>query len=290
VRVIVTGAAGFVGRHVVETLRARGLDVCAAGHDAEDVRELRLEDEVMDLVRSVAPQGVIHLAAPASPEELARDPEGGNANVVRPAVNLMEALAQHAPGARLLLVSSASAYGRALRLPMDEAHPLAPTEGFGAARAAVEHMSRAYVARGLDLVIARPFTLLGAPLAPGRPPRSPFTDWARAGVSGARELSAAGLELRRDLLDVRDAAEALAVLLERGARGEAYNVCSGSAVTLSEVFAKLAPGAMAIPEPPPRSAPPVWMGDPSRLAALGWRARHSWQDAAEALLASVRGC
>ncbi len=290
-RVLVCGAAGHAGGHLVARLRAQGDDVVAAGHDAEEVVDFRVPDDVHALVRACAPDAVVQLAGPASAAAMALDPLEGNGNVVQPCVHVMEAAVQHAPRARLLLVTGHAVYGRAHRLPMDEAHPRAPSDGFGAAKAAVEYMAQGYVARGLDVVIARPFPYTGPPAAPEA--RGAWADgevarWALAGVRGEPTCEVAAPARRIDLSDVRDVVEGYVCLLARGARGEAYNLCSGAAVSVEELFAEAAPGVGLLPAEGTSSAPVV-LGDASRARALGWTPAHARAETLRDLRAALAG-
>ena len=101
-RSLVTGAGGYIGSALCAALRARGADVVAVGHglsdEARGALELRNLEEVRAVIEEVRPSVVYHLGGTATSAEYARDPEGGNANVVRPSVNLFEAVASGAPG------------------------------------------------------------------------------------------------------------------------------------------------------------------------------------------------
>lgn len=269
--VLVTGAAGFAGTHLVAALRAAGRDVVGAGHGCDRSVDFRLAEDVAELVAEVRPSAVIHLAGTSTLEELLRDPHGGNYNVVQPAVNVLEAVATNAVGARVVLCSPCEVYGRASRLPTDEGSPLAPADLYGAARAAVEFMSRSYAARGVPVVVARAFHFTG----PGQDRRSPLGDLAARAVRG-EPLVAGNLELRRDYSDVRDIVAGLVLLADEGRPGEAYNLCSGSTRSMRELAEKLVGPDVEITLDPARiraGEPAVFLGSPARAEALGWRRR-----------------
>ncbi|MFZ5482170.1 MAG: NAD-dependent epimerase/dehydratase family protein [Myxococcota bacterium] len=245
-RALVTGAAGFAGRHLVAHLRARGDDVVEAGHACEESVDFRIAEDVAALTRRASPEVVFHLAGTSDPAEFARDVASAHLNVVQPAVNLLEALAFHGKGARLVLVTGWQVYGRPPRLPLDETCPVQPADLFGTAKGAVEFIARGYRQRGVDYVVARPFHHLG----PGRRPLS--------GDPAAR----------RDLTDVRDVVAGYVLLAERGVAGEAYNLCSGRAVALADV-----PHV-----PAPSKEPPVLLGSPAKAEALGWVRRFALEE------------
>ena len=283
-RVIVTGAGGFAGRHLTHHLRESSCEVIAAGHAADVSMDFRMADEVHALVARVQPHVVYHLAGTSSVAEVARDPAGGNANIVQPAVNVLEAVAQHAPGARVLLVSTCHVVGRPARLPIDETAPLAPTDLYGAARAAVEYMVRTYLARGVDVVTARAFHHTG----PGQSPRFALAGWAARAVRGEREIAVGNLGLRRDYSDVRDIVAGYALLAERAERGSVVNLCSGVARSLADIFAEVAPGCIPVVDAARvRSGEtPALLGSPTRAEALGWVRRHPWERTVADLRAS----
>jgi GDP-4-dehydro-6-deoxy-D-mannose reductase len=286
-RVMVTGAGGFAGKHLTHHLRSAGHDVVAAGHATDVSMDFRMAEEVHALVAQVQPQVVYHLAGTSSVAEVARDPAGGNANIVQPAVNVFEAVAQHAPRARVLLVSSCHVVGRPARLPIVEDAPLAPTDVYGAARAAVEYMVRTYLTRGVDIVIARAFHHTG----PGQSPRFVLADWAARACRGDREIPVGNLELRRDYSDVRDIVAGYALLAERAERGSVVHLCSGVVRSLADLFAEVAPGCIPVVDASRvrGGEPPVILGSPARAEALGWERRHPWERTVADLRAGA-GC
>jgi GDP-4-dehydro-6-deoxy-D-mannose reductase len=266
-RVLVTGAAGFAGRHLVAHLRARGDDVVAAGHGAEVSIDFRMAGDVAALVAEVAPDIVYHLAGTSSLAEMLRDPAGGHYNIVQPAVHVLEAAATRAPATRVLLVSTCHVYGRAARLPTDEACPLHPTDLYGAARAAVEYITDNYRQRGVPIVVARAFHHTG----PGQDRRFALGDWA---ARGGGEVTVGNLEVRRDYSDVRDVVAGYRLLAEVGVPGEAYNLCSGAARSMRALFGLLlGPDARPVEDPARvrTNEVPVFLGSPARAEALGWR-------------------
>ncbi len=284
--VLVTGAGGFAGRHLVAALEEEGREVVSAGHATDRSVDFRVAEHVRELIEEVRPSVVFHLAGTSTLAELLRDPQGGNYNVVQPAVNLLEAVAEAAPGARVVLCSPCEVYGRASRLPTDERSPLAPLDLYGAARAAVEFIVRSYAGRGVSVVIARAFHFTG----PGQDRRSPLGDLA-ARVARHEPLRVGNLALRRDYSDVRDIVRGLVLLAERGEPGEAYNLCSGATRSMRELAGKLAGEGAILTEDPTLSHPgeaPVYLGSPARAEALGWRRRWELDRTLADLLASYR--
>ncbi len=292
-RVLVTGADGFVGRYAIPSLLGRGHEVIAAygrgeppaaARPADRLRWVALELTDPESVRhaaAVRPDAVLHLAAVSSGSEARRDPaHAWEVNAVG-TVRLLQALVEtrgDGPGPRTLVVSTGEVYGVGDPRPRTESEPPAPVSPYAASKAAAEIAAlEAWRRAGLPAIIARAFQHTG----PGQPTRFVVPDFVErlreARRTGCPRVRTGNLAPVRDLLDVRDVVEAYALLLERGAPGEIYNVARGEGVPLAEVFRRLAElaGVDAVPEPDPalqRSADiPHLVGDPTKLRrATGW--------------------
>ncbi|HYF45832.1 MAG TPA: GDP-mannose 4,6-dehydratase [Acidimicrobiales bacterium] len=276
-RALVTGAAGFVGRHLVAELTAAGHQVTET--DRADGLDILDPEGLDELFASCRPEVVYHLAGQAdvggswsSPVETFRTNAEGTMNVLL-------AAAGHGVD-RVLAVASADVYGQvpADELPIVEDRPLRPHSPYGASKAAADVIAlQAHLGHGLGVIRARPFNHLG----PGQSDR--FVASALAGRIARNELTGGGevpvgdLTPRRDFTDVRDVVRAYRLLVERGEPGEAYNVCSGRDVAVQDVADRLVAMAerpMTLVPDPELFRPvdtPVLRGDPSRLqAATGW--------------------
>jgi len=249
VRVLVTGAAGFAGRYLVDALVAGGHEVVAsglaehAGAWPDGVSWRRLDVTSRRAVRAALEEtgagAVAHLAALADvfgservPEECLRVNAQGTREVLEAGVELRW------PG-RVLLVSSAQVYGRidASDLPLHEDVPLRPGSVYALSKAWAEMAGHYAGARGLDVVVARPYNHIG----PGLPERFvPSAFAARiARIEAGRDepvVAVGNLTPRRDFCDVRDIAAAYVTLLESGGRGEVYDVSSGQGLSIQELL------------------------------------------------------
>jgi GDP-4-dehydro-6-deoxy-D-mannose reductase len=266
--ILVTGAQGFVGTTLLEQLgeRARPTEVDVTDPGA-----------VADVLRESAPSGIVHLAALSSVSDAASDPEGAwRVNTIG-TVNVLEAARSHAPGARVLLVSTGEVYGRADEIPTTEEAPLAPVSQYAASKAAAELACGVARRAGLEVVVARAFQHEG----PGRDERFAVGSWtaqiARAEEAGGGTVLVGDLSARRDIADVRDVCRAYELLLEPSVPAETYNVASGHAVEMRGVLDLLVGMArcpIKVERDPARTRPSdlaVVCGDPSRLhAATGW--------------------
>jgi GDP-4-dehydro-6-deoxy-D-mannose reductase len=289
-RVLVTGAGGFVGGHLVRALRADGHRVFAAaqeGHplpaSADEVSWLPLEltssDSLARAMDQARPEAVFHLAAQSSVGESFADPLGTWETNATGTLRLVQALPQ---GARFLFVSSAEVYGVVpeAEQPIAETRALRPTNPYAASKAAAEMAVAQAAARGIHAVITRSFNHTG----PGHDPRFALASFARqlaAVRAGEAEpvLRVGNLEARRDYLDVRDVIAAYRLLLERGTPGEVYNVATGVAHSMRELVEMMidVSGTGARLEVDPERVRPVdvplLQGDPAKLRALGWEPR-----------------
>ncbi len=295
---LVTGADGFVGSHLVPRLVETGHQVLAAcrpggepvqnwigdpWRDAVQVVPFELNDPgVMRTALTPLCDAIVHLAAVASASEARQDP--GRAWVVNAAgtARLVEAIiaAREADGTDplVLVVSSAEVYGAGPATPRLEGDPLLPRSPYAASKvgtevAALEGWRRA----GLRVVVARPFPHTGPKQRPPYVVPSLVQRLLAAKAAGATRVPTGNLDPVRDLLDVRDVAEAYLGLLASGIPGEVYNIARGEGITLREVFCRLADlvGIRAEPVPDPALVRandiPHLVGDPAKLRrSTGW--------------------
>ena len=301
-KVLVTGADGFVGLRLVPRLLADGHETVAAVHphapnpagrfgpDGSRVSIVPLELPVAESIRSALAGGfdaVVHLAAVASGADARKDPGAAWRVNAEGTAALAEALAERAPNGRerplLLLISTAEVYGAGPPKPRVETDPVAPTSPYAATKVAAEIAATEVGRRtGLRVITVRPFPHTG----PGQDERYVVPGFARR-IRMARQIKApavrvGNLDVRREVMHVEDVVDAYSRILHRGKSGDIYNVASGREVTLQEVFERLCDiiGYRAIPEPHPslmRAGDiPYLVGDATRLrAATGWQPRRT---------------
>ena len=298
-RVLVTGARGFIGRHLVGSLKAAGADVIAAdrGGDADVKLDLRDADSVQGAIQSTRPAVVINLAAVADPRQAEADPIAAYDVNVLGQLRIILALRELAPDARLIVVGSALQYGRdGHDRPVRENDPQRPEGVYATTKAAADLQAvQHHRSDGLDIVRLRLFNVIG----PGRPeeyfPAPQIRQAAEILDRGAppviRTLS---LRDTLDFVDVRDAAQAIQDVAARGRSGAAYNVASGLSTPLRSVVDRLIEIAGIQAEVHERSATGasggrVVVGDPSLIARdTGWGVNRTLDDSLRDALIEVR--
>jgi GDP-4-dehydro-6-deoxy-D-mannose reductase len=304
-RVLVTGASGFVGRHLIDALRAGGHEPVAAGgpHDALPLSlDLRDQQSVQRVVDVAAADAIVHLAGQAFVPQSIADPLGTLAvNATGTAYVLDAARAYRdrvqAP-LRVLIVSSAEVYGvqRPERMPLDETTVPRPGNAYAASKLAAEAYALAWQrSYGLDCIVARAFNHIG----PGQDTRFVVSSFARqlADIAGGAPplMHVGNLEAQRDFLDVRDVVAAYVLLLANGRSGEVFNVCSGRPVAIREVLRQLitiAQVPVEIRDDPERmrsSDLPILCGDATKLRAqTGWEPHYSLATSLRDIYAAAR--
>lgn len=296
-RILVTGASGFVGQHLLAALRQRFPDgaVEAAGFDVSD------GVAVADGVAAARPAALVHLAAIAAPAEARRDPDAAWRVNLGGTLNLARAVLATAPDCVLLFASSADAYGRsfAAGTPLDETAPLAPLNAYGATKAAADLALGAMTADGLRCIRVRPFNHTG----PGQSEAFAVPAFARQIArieAGLQEpvIRVGALDAVRDFLDVRDVCAAYAEALARADAlppGAILNLASGQARRMADVLAGLlrASGVRAETRSEPSRLRPseisVASGDAGLARRLlGWTPRIAWEQTVHDVLADWR--
>lgn len=240
-RAFVTGASGFVGRHLVDALEG---DVAAPSRDELDLLDA---EAVRGAVAAAAPATVFHLAALASVGRSWDEPGTALRENVAMTLNVLEAARHDAPSAAVVVASSGEVYGPPKSLPVDESAPLRPQNPYAVSKAAADLLAGQYAdAHGLHVVRLRAFNQAG----PGQSDEYVAGTIARQiaeGVdAGASEIivRTGNPESARDFVDVRDAARAY-VAAARAPAG-AYNVCRGRSVSVRELV-ELAARAAPMP-------------------------------------------
>jgi GDP-4-dehydro-6-deoxy-D-mannose reductase len=287
-RTIVTGAAGFAGRHLVERLAATDdlhgwclPDTPRTGFPPAIVwHELDITDRsaVEHAVRDVRPDRLFHLAGAPSVETSWSNAVPHLSTNALGTANIVDAVRSTSPLCRVLVVTSAQVYHATSR-PIDEDAALVPQSPYGLTKLAQDLIATsAACVDELDVVVARPFNHIGPYQAPGFAVPSFARQIARIerGLDPP-VLRVGNLDTHRDFTDVRDVVDAYCRIMDRAPRGRAFNVCSGQAYRIGDLLDQLV-GLARVPirieTDPARLRPsdvPAIVGNASRLRAeLGW--------------------
>ena len=241
-RILVTGAFGFSGRHLIAHLRASpdnvviGVSRTARSEADHEVCDLLDPRDVARLVNRVRPERVFHLAGTFT-NDLRRDLD---ANVIG-THNLLQAIGRQNAEARVLLVGSAAEYGP-VPVGLDsipETQPLFPASVYGLTKMYQTLLGQRCVRLGMNIVFVRPFNLFGL-----EAPRNSLLGEIEHQVaelrSGVRSKIVVGdLSGWRDYLDADVAVQCYSLVMAHGDTGKVYNVGSGTAVLVRDVAARL---------------------------------------------------
>jgi GDP-4-dehydro-6-deoxy-D-mannose reductase len=284
-RILVTGATGFVGGWLVQELEDAGHEVVASvDQDRLDVTDRAAVEAGIAAAR---PDAIAHMAGVSFGPEAGREPARALAVNVGGTINVVQALGSLGRPAILLVPGSSEVYGQPdpEDLPLAETAPIRPRAPYALTKAAQEAIAlRLGPEHGIRVVACRSFNHTG----PGQ--RLDFAIPAFASrilaaqAAGERRIRVGNVDVRRDIGDVRDVARAYRLLLELAhdggtpAEGLVANVATGTSVAMRDAIARLsaAAGYSVELDPDPgliRSddAPDV-RGDSTRLRELtGWR-------------------
>ena len=299
--VLITGAAGFVGRHLSAHLEASGDDVVGIDrtpeHGGVDITDVTA---ISELIAKVAPSVIYHLAGWADVGGSWKDPVTAFRVNAEGTLNVLGA-ARDAGVERVLAVSSADVYGKVdpSELPLTEDSPLRPASPYAASKVAADYLGlQAWLGRGLPVLRVRAFNHLGpgqtdAFVAPALASRIARAE--RAGGDEPHVLPIGDLPARRDFTDVRDVVRAYRLLVEHGEPGEVYNVCTGVDLAVQDLADQLLAQAtvpIRFETDPELLRPvevPVLRGSHQRLtAATGWEPEISIRDTLTDLLEDWR--
>jgi UDP-glucose 4-epimerase len=299
-RALVTGGAGFIGSHVVDALLERGAEVSVLDHlrrsprpwvaDAlqrnarlhvADVRDLAA---VRRAFAASCPEVVLHLAAQVDVRHSVSDPSHDAQVNVAGTVSVLEA-AREFGARRVLLASTAAAYGDPDRLPTCEDAPIAPLSPYGTAKAAAEWYLAQYTRLyGLSTVALRMANVYG-PRQDGEGEAGVIAIFSGIAASGGRAVVYGDGRQTRDYVFVGDVVRAWVAAACSDVTG-AINVSTGTETSLLELVEALGIDYELAPGRPGEIARSCL--DPSLAERrLGWRAEMSLQDGLQHTLQAV---
>ncbi len=282
-RTLITGIQGFIGWHLSEFLKSNGHEVTGiqrtvkSSTDSSKTYECDMLNEAIltDILRNTAPTVIFHLAAQSLPSVSWESPQRTITNNVISTVNLLRCIQKLHMNTRLILFGSSSEYAPSVE-PIREDSPLKPSSPYAVSKIASSLLSRMYYeAFGIDIIIARPFFIIGP-----RKTHDVCSSFARGIVKietkRERTLTVGNLNAIRDFLDADDAVRAIWTLSQKGESGEVYNVSSGIGTPIMTVLEILRSNARTtIPTETSHAENrkldlPVVIGNNQKLRTLDW--------------------
>ncbi|MEM4280981.1 MAG: NAD-dependent epimerase/dehydratase family protein [Candidatus Caldarchaeum sp.] len=254
-KVLVTGSQGFIGKHLVEYLRARGFEVVGADLRGEEDLPVDVTDHMMvsKVFESLGFEAVVHLAAVADIAESLKDPYRCFHVNFMGSLNVLEA-ARRKRLSRVVVLSSANYYGTPAKTPVSEADPPSPRTPYDYSKVAVENMAWSYYSNhDVPVVVLRPWKAFGE----YEPPSKMVPRFILACLEGRPiPLYNGGADVT-DPYHVENLCYAVELsLTEEKAVGEAFNVGTGGAVSvrqLAEMIKKMTGSSSELQLLPPRT-------------------------------------
>ena len=295
-RVLITGISGFAGSHLADTCLAQGAEVWGLTQtpgphphlahlgDRINLRTANITDEagMHAALAAIKPDRIFHLAAQAHVPTAWSNPAETLTTNILGQLNIILAMQEHVPAARLLVVSSSNVYGMVEEkdLPVNETAPFRPADPYAVSKVGQDMLALQYwQSHGLDTVRVRPFNHIG----PRQGPDFVIARFARelaqmeAGLVPPT-LKVGNMSAKRDFADVRDVANAYWLALQKGAPGAVYTIGSGTARSIDEmlnIMLGLTKIDIRVDSDPALFRPgdlPILQADPSAFQEqTGWR-------------------
>lgn len=311
--VLVTGANGFVGRHMTRYLQEVNVDCIATGRSSKgaDTRHqlpyyscdlLQLE-QVQQMISTIQPTCIIHLAGDTSLTEARKHPTEVIYNNVLATINLLESAKCIAPAPHVVVIGSAQEYApphtnESCCLPYTETSPTLPGNPYGWSKYLQTLVCRYHASIHLyPLTIARTFNLIGPGATKGVCAKIASSIVRMEHGEMDLVLTLGPTHIQRDFLDVRDAVSAYWNLAVRVpcVTGEIFNVCSGAATPLSNLvalfrdiscvpFSVVEDIALARPE----ETEIVWGSTRKLQEVTGWSPKYALKQTVEDIMTDCR--
>ena len=288
---LIIGGAGFVGAYLIRHLRDeknRDVFVTKMPHETitEDgirVYDLNIldKDAICTLLEEVQPDEIFHLAAQSSVAVSWKNPALTVDVNVKGAVNVLDAVRETCPSARVLLIGSGEEYGHVKNeeMPIVEGNAVRPGNIYAATKVCQNLLGAIYAeAYNMDVMMVRAFNHIG----PNQIPQFVVADFCKqaADIEAGRQepvMKVGNLSARRDFTDVRDVVRAYGMIIEKGTAGETYNVGSGHAIAIQEILDKIleeSTAEISVEKDPSKFRPvdvPVIEANTNKLReATGW--------------------
>ena len=294
-KILITGATGFAGSFLAEHLSTQqNLDLfgtyltdtsianISGIQDKITLKKVDLsnENEVAQLIGDIQPDEIYHLAALPSPAESFENPAKFIHNNVDVQLHILEALRQHKnTTTKVLIVSSAEIYGKAISLPIAEDAELRPMSPYSVSKATQDLLGLQYfLSYGMPIIRVRPFNHIG----PRQSPNFVVASFAQQIVQTEKSTAESSIKVgnlvaKRDFTDVRDMVRAYQIVMDHGTVGDVYNIGQGKSYAMQEIvdhLISLAQKEITTEVDPTRLRPsdiPDIVCDTNKISSLGWK-------------------
>jgi GDP-4-dehydro-6-deoxy-D-mannose reductase len=292
--ILVTGGTGFAGSHLMEELFAQGVQKIHTTHfgaqnnatqnlDKLEFHNVDLTDRdaVLELFQKVQPTQVYHLASFAAVGKSFDRADALLKNNIALQLNVLEAIRQVSPQTRMLSIGSAEEYGiiapDKIGQKIDESFPFNPANPYAISKITQELLANTYsFSYNIDIVRARPFNHIGERQSPDFVIPAFVSQIIKIEKGQQSTMKVGSLEAVRDFTDVKDMVKAYILLMEKGQKGEVYNIGSGKGWKISEILDTLigmAEMEIKVEPDPTRLRPsevPYFVADNTKITKLGW--------------------
>lgn len=309
-KILITGITGFVGSHLADFILHEKLGKVIGIHrwrsdmrnvkhiiDKVELYECDLRDafSVHDLIETIKPDKIFHLAAQSYVPTSWRAPTESLTTNIIGQLNIFEAVKKTKIDPWIQIAGSSEEYGLVYEdeLPINETNPFRPLSPYAVSKVGQDMLGYQYFKSfGTKVVRTRAFNHTG----PRRAQVFVCSDFAKQIVdieNGKRKpvISVGNLEAHRDFTDVRDTVRGYWLSLEHCEPGEAYNICSGKSWQIKDVLVKLLEKSSVeidVRQDPNRMRPsdvPILRGDNSKfVSAAGWKRAIDFEQTLEDIL------
>lgn len=292
-KVLVTGAGGFVGNHLIKELLTSGYDISVTSYSPNQKLismlgekkvshgDLTDRDYTDKLIQSSNPEIIFHLASISIVQGSEKMAHKILTNNIALQYNMLESTKTYAPKARFIAICSAAEYGMVKQedIPIDELTPLHPVDPYAISKLTQDYLSQKYfLSDKMDVVILRPFNHTGEGKGPHFVVPALAKQIAEIETGKSLSMKVGNLESTRDFTDVKDVVKAYILAAEKCKSGEIYNIGSGKGVRIQEILdtlIKLSTSKIKVERDESRMRPsdiPVLIADYSKFNQItGWQ-------------------
>jgi len=248
--IVVTGAAGFIGSHLINNISKNDESIFSVSRvDNEELRDLRFgskffkcdfvdPNSIKNMFLELQPDIIYHLAAQSNIPLSWKEPAMTFNVNINGTLNLLEAARNSKTDCKIHLVCSTAQYGSVDKkdIPIHEDVKFRPSSPYGVSKVTQDMLGYSYwKSYGMKITRSRPFAIVGT----GKMGDA-LSDWSQNIVeiekNQKNDVSVGNLSSIRDFLDVRDCISALISIVNNGKYGEVYNICSGVGISLEKIM------------------------------------------------------